>query len=147
MAISILVMTSTDLIFKFDKEWKLIKIVHRFSKEVRGLLLSDYNAVKLTLISILIHLLSICIVILIAESMFLEVDYTSLLLVIPVAILLMTIPISIAGWGVREAVMVAGLGFVGMGSENALALSIMYGLLILIFSLPGILIWILNQRN
>ena len=144
---SIVIITTTDLFFKILPHWKIINIAHRFSKQVRKLLLSGYTGIKLVLISILVHSLSVIMVIFLAEGMLIQVEYINILLVTPVAILLMTIPISIAGWGVREGVMVAGLGYAGMGSENALALSIMYGLLVLVFSLPGMLIWIVNRRK
>ena len=147
MAIGIVIMTTTDLFFKVREQWKVINLLHQFSKQVRKLLLTDYNGIKLISISIVVHSLSVIVVILIAESMLIKVEYTNILLVTPVAILLMTIPVSIAGWGVRESVMVAGLGFVGMESENALALSIMYGLLVLVFSLPGMFIWLAIRKS
>jgi glycosyltransferase 2 family protein len=147
LALGIFTMATTDLFFKFREHWKVINLLHQFSKQVRRLLLTDFNGLKLVLISILVHSLSVIIVILIAESLRINVEYLNIFLVIPLAILLMTIPISIAGWGIRESVMVAGLGYVGLESEYALALSIMYGVLLLVLSLPGMLIWVLNRRK
>ncbi len=59
----------------------------------------------------------------------------------------MCIPISIAGWGIREGVMVSAFGFFGVLPEQALALSILYGLLLLGVSLPGVIIWYFTGRN
>jgi uncharacterized membrane protein YbhN (UPF0104 family) len=56
----------------------------------------------------------------------------------------MTIPISIAGWGVREGIMVMGFGYLGVPPEQALALSILYGLLLLVVAIPGVIIWFLS---
>ena len=79
--------------------------------------------------------------------MSIQVEFINILLIIPIAILLMTIPVSIAGWGIREGVIVGGLGYVGMGIENSLALSIMFGLLVLVFSLPGMFIWFAIRKR
>ena len=62
----------------------------------------------------------------------------------PLASLLMTVPISIAGWGVREGVMIIGFGFLGVTPESALAISLLYGLIMLVISLPGVVIWLLD---
>ena len=47
-----------------------------------------------------------------------------------------------AGWGVREGAMVAMLGTIGIAANEALALSVAYGLLGLIGSLPGGVVWL-----
>ncbi len=60
------------------------------------------------------------------------------------ALLVTTLPISIAGWGVREGAMVAAFSLVGVPVEGALVLSILFGLLILLISLPGGVVWMLS---
>jgi len=57
------------------------------------------------------------------------------------AVLFSVLPISLGGWGLREVGMVALFGAVGVPSESALVLSITWGLLPLIVSLPGGLAW------
>jgi glycosyltransferase 2 family protein len=49
------------------------------------------------------------------------------------------VPISIAGWGVREGVMVGVLGGIGIGAEHALALSVAVGATSLANGLIGVL--------
>jgi uncharacterized membrane protein YbhN (UPF0104 family) len=66
---------------------------------------------------------------------------------VPLAGLIMVIPISIAGWGVREGVMVVGFGYLGVAPEAALALSILYGLLMLVVALPGGIVWALKRSH
>ena len=72
----------------------------------------------------------------------LNISLFGMLLVVPITNLLMALPISIAGWGVREGVMIAGLGYLNVSAEAAFALSILYGLLMLVVSLPGLVDWI-----
>ena len=55
--------------------------------------------------------------------------------------------LSIAGWGVREGAMVTALGFVGVAAEGALVLSVPLGLLAILTSLPGGLVFLLSGER
>jgi len=118
-----------------------------FSKSGRGLVFSKSPGISMTILSLCIHILSIVSVYLLAISMGLTVTWMSLLLIIPLVIFFIALPISIAGWGVREGIMVLGLGYLGVSSEEALALSIVFGLSTLIVSIPGSAIWLLESLN
>jgi len=76
-----------------------------------------------------------------------NVEWSGFLLIIPLVTLMMVVPISIAGWGVREGVMVVGFGYLGVAPEAALALSILYGLLMLVVALPGGIVWALKRNH
>jgi len=69
------------------------------------------------------------------------------LALVPVVLLLSTLPISVAGWGVRENVMVVALAFAGAEASQALALSILFGLALLTLSLVGAVIWLVQGRS
>jgi glycosyltransferase 2 family protein len=56
------------------------------------------------------------------------------------------LPISLAGWGVREVSLVSLLGLLGIDREAALVLSIEFGIINTLVSLPGGVIW-LSLRN
>ncbi len=58
------------------------------------------------------------------------------------AVLLTILPVSIAGWGLREVGMVALFAGVGVGTEKALLLSLLYGAALMIASLPGGVLWV-----
>ena len=118
-----------------------------FSKSSRDLVFSKSPGIAMTILSLCIHMLSIVSVYLLAISMGLTVTWMSLLLIIPLVIFFIALPISIAGWGIREGVMVLGLGYLGVSSEEALALSIVFGLSTLIVSIPGSAIWLLESLN
>ena len=76
-----------------------------------------------------------------------QLSFLDCLVIVPVVLLFSTLPISIAGWGVREGVMVAALGFLGISSESALVLSILFGLVVIVTSLPGGLIWLASSDH
>ena len=118
-----------------------------FSKSSRDLVFSKSPGIAMTILSLCIHMLSIVSVYLLAIGMGLTVTWMNLLLIIPLVIFFIALPISIAGWGIREGVMVLGLGYLGVSSEEALALSIVFGLSTLIVSIPGSAIWLLESLN
>jgi uncharacterized protein (TIRG00374 family) len=51
--------------------------------------------------------------------------------------LMTLLPVSLAGWGVREGALIAILGAIGITSTDALPLSLAFGAIMLIASLPG----------
>ena len=59
--------------------------------------------------------------------------------------LVSTIPISIAGWGVRENLMVVMMSGIGLNQEISLTLSIIFGLVMLTVGLPGGIL-LLNKK-
>jgi hypothetical protein len=68
--------------------------------------------------------------------------------VISVVALVTALPISFAGWGVREASVVSLLALLRIDREAALLLSVEFGLLSMIMSVPGGIIWLaLRERR
>ncbi len=59
-------------------------------------------------------------------------DPLDYLKVVPAALLITVIPFSIGGWGLRESSVVIGFGLIGVASEQAFAMSVMFGVLSLI---------------
>ncbi len=81
-----------------------------------------------------------------AQAIGSELPLTTLLALIPLVLLAMAIPLSVAGWGLRESA--AALVWVGAGLSPAqgVAISVAYGLLVLISSLPGAL-FLIRRRS
>ena len=72
----------------------------------------------------------------------LRYDLMTYFVIVPPAILLTVIPVSLAGWGVREGALVALFSFIGADKATVLTMSIVYGLTLIIVSLPGFLIYL-----
>jgi len=126
---------------------KIIRGFYSLSQGSRHCIYEHYNGLIILVISILIHLISITSVMIIAIGLGINIEWSGFLLMIPLVTLIMVIPISIAGWGVREGVMVIGFGYLGVAPEAALALSILYGLSILLVALPGGIVWMLKHEH
>jgi glycosyltransferase 2 family protein len=95
-------------------------------------------------LSFLIHLLTAVIAWCAARSVGanLSLPY-ALFLVLPV-ILIAIVPISVAGWGVREGVMVAAFGYAGLPPSDGLIVSLLFGVTYLVVGCIGGLVWTLT---
>jgi len=67
----------------------------------------------------------------------------SVFLVLPV-VLVTVVPISIAGWGVREAAMVAAFTYAGLPASDGLIVSLLFGAAYLALGIAGGITWIVT---
>lgn len=58
----------------------------------------------------------------------------------------MLLPVTVAGWGVRETVAATLWGAVGLASADGVAISVAYGLLVLVSSAPGAVVLLAGRR-
>lgn len=77
----------------------------------------------------------------------LRYDLTTYFVIVPPAILLTVIPISLAGWGVREGTLVALFSLIGADKAAVLTMSVLYGFMLIIVSLPGLIIYLGGRRR
>jgi hypothetical protein len=78
----------------------------------------------------------------IARSLDIAVALPAMIAAFSMVAVFVALPISMAGWGVREVSVVALLGLLGVDREAALILSVEFGLLNTLLSLPGGVIWL-----
>ena len=112
-----------------------------------GVLIRDLRRVLLsTMKSLWVVALSVSVQVLITISIYccsfaLGIELSMVhLLMLPLIMLVSSIPVSFAGWGLRESVMVTGLGFAGISTADALAVSVSFGIAQLLIGLPGAII-------
>ena len=84
------------------------------------------------------HLLNVAAIAAIAYSIGVHASLLALTGAALPALLLSMLPISLAGWGVREAAMVTGMGLLGVPAGLALTTSVAFGISMIIASLPGL---------
>lgn len=108
----------------------------RFSKMVHGENISNlfaavfkhtFSATLLMIVSLPVLFLGFTAIGVIASGLNIDAPILLLLSIQPVIAIAASLPISFGGWGVREGGMVLGLSFLQVGSDDALALSILYG--------------------
>lgn len=80
-----------------------------------------------------------------ARAIGVELPALQVLALTPVLLLAMLIPFSVAGWGLREGAAAGVWALVGLPSAQGVAVSLAYGVLVLLASLPGI--WVALSRR
>jgi glycosyltransferase 2 family protein len=97
--------------------------------------------------SAIVHFNGIAAYTLLVLALGFSINPLTLFLVVPLVFFVALIPISFAGWGVREAGAVWLFGIVGVGKESALAMSISFGLLLVVAGLPGLFLFLYQSST
>src|SRR5262249_22750004 len=97
-------------------------------------------------LAVMIQLLNVLILFLVGHDIGLPVSLKQWFSIAPAALLFSMIPISAGGWGLREGILLFSLRGLGARPEEAVVPSIVFGLGMLIVTLPGALIWLSNRR-
>ena len=105
------------------------------------------NRILLIGSSLLIPILAILSIFMIGSALGLRYNLVTYFIIVPPAILLTIIPVSLAGWGIREGTLVALFSLIGADKATILAMSILYGLMQIIVSLPGFIIYLGGRKN
>lgn len=108
---------------------------------------SPRASIVVTILSILIHLLTVSAAWCAAKAIGAPVDFLHTLLLIPPVILIATVPISIAGWGVRESAMAIAFGYAGLAQADGLVISLLFGAGTFVIGLVGGLLWIIDANS
>ena len=82
-----------------------------------------------------------------ARAMGVDTRPSVLVPLVPPLLVTMLIPLSVAGWGVREGAAALLWGAVGLTAAEGVAVSVAYGLLVLVSSLPGAAVVLLTLRS
>ncbi|MFC7567728.1 hypothetical protein ACFQU9_31730 [Actinomadura namibiensis] len=61
------------------------------------------------------------------------------------ALLVMALPVNVGGWGPREAASAAAFGTAGLGAAQGLTVAVVYGVLALVASLPGLAVLVARR--
>lgn len=93
------------------------------------------------ILGVAVHIMTVFLGYVLAKGLGSDVDFLGCLAAIAPALLISYVPISIAGWGVREASLVFAFGLLGVDHETALLVSLGIGIIVLIVSLLGGLLW------
>ncbi|MBS82893.1 MAG: hypothetical protein CMD65_02030 [Gammaproteobacteria bacterium] len=97
--------------------------------------------------SFLVVITYILIYIISALSLNLTIDYFAFFVFSPIILFSMTIPISIGGWGVREGTALLVSFLLGLSASASISVSIIYGLLNLICSFPGLFLILISSKK
>lgn len=127
--------------------YKLTRHMHEISADLRRVY-HDKRAIALhSVISVLIHFVSMLAVYFIGIGVGLNYSLLTFLVLVPPVMLLTIAPISLAGWGVREGGMIGLFMLIGADKALVLSMSVLYGLVLLAASLPGLYLFLTNRTK
>lgn len=124
---------------------KVFAVIHQISKILSRSFSSIIDFICKIIISVCSNGLAITAVYFTAKSLHLDINLQYFFLIIPLVNLLTLVPISLAGWGIREGAMVSLFSFVGIEKSHILPASILYGILLIISSLPGLYFYLAHK--
>lgn len=129
------------------KQWRITRLFHTISENLSQVLVTprDY-AVQLGL-SVAVHFLSLLAIFLVGRSVEMPFDLLTFLIIVPPVLLLTLIPLSLAGWGIREGAMIGLFTLIGADKVSVLTMSILYGLVLVVASLPGLQVYLKGKHN
>jgi glycosyltransferase 2 family protein len=121
---------------------RYLRWVVQFAADARRVLLGPKSP-PIFGFACLIHVLTMCVIWFLAraQGLMLPVSDVALLFVVMTGVAL--VPATINGWGLREIAVVGLLARYGVAPEQALVLSVCFGLTLAIGSLPGAIVWLL----
>ena len=97
--------------------------------------------------SLLVPLLAMLSFFAVGRALGLRYDLVTYFAIVPPALVLTVIPISIAGWGVREGALVGLFSLIGADKTVVLMMSLVYGVLLILASLPGLVVFLRSRRQ
>ncbi|MFT5182522.1 MAG: hypothetical protein ACI8S3_002415 [Alphaproteobacteria bacterium] len=145
-AYAVLFLISREFAARLDR-LRLGRLARDLSRDARATLLTLSPGGVILIISVVLQFVQIASVYAIAVAAGVEVSFTAIMIALPAVILISSLPISLAGWGVREQSMVLALGAMGVGATDALAISVLLGLIWIVIGLPGVIVWLGHRRR
>ena len=112
-----------------------------------NLLASRISLVCVFALALITHVTNVLLLFLIGRELNMSVELQGWFVVVPPALLLAALPITSGGWGLREASFVIALASFGVSPEKAIIPSVIFGLGVLLVTLPGGIVLLLSKRD
>jgi len=137
-----MVLATLDLFPRFEWLPGFIHHVHSFSGTARDMIFSRRHGWPIMAYSMIGQLLTVSAFLAIGQALNIDVAPIAWFAIIPPILMATILPVSLAGWGLREGMIVFALAFFGVNIEQALTASVLFGFAQIIRSLPGGLFWL-----
>ncbi len=127
--------------------WRVTRLFQTISSRLSVVLPGPRELGSQLALSVAVHFLALMAIFLIGRSVELEYDLLTFFIVVPPVILLTLIPLSLAGWGIRESAMIGFFTLLGADKVTVLAMSIVYGVVLILASLPGLVVYLKGRYS
>lgn len=114
---------------------------------IRDIVITPRKFIVSACLSVLVQMLPIPCFLILASDLHIPLMATDAAVIVPVIVLAGVLPISIAGWGVREGAAVVLMSQVNMAPADAVSLSVLFGLITLVTSCFGGIVWLMAHHR
>ena len=140
---TLFIFISLVIIFSFILKFTFFK--KRVIPVIKSLSSIDFLIIICT--SVFAHFFNILCYVFVFLSFDIKLNHYVLLILVPVISYISSVPISIGGWGVRETTTILLFRDYEIYGFEAMTISLTYGLLVFICSLPGLFLFFIAKRN
>lgn len=133
--------------FPILERYKATRLFFELSHRFRFIYKTPARIFQQVGLSMLIHFFSIFAIFSIGHSVGINEAINVFLILVPPALLLTLLPISFAGWGVREGALVGLFLLIDIPQEQVLAMSLLYGIILILSSLPGLYFYLKSKHT
>lgn len=123
-----------------------LRVMADMAVDARRVSLAPVLSLALLSLSAAAQVFSVLAFFFLAQGLGLALSLVETFAVVPAVILITFLPVSFAGWGVRETASILMFAAVGLGGDAALALSVLFGLALILAGLPGLPLWLRRIR-
>jgi glycosyltransferase 2 family protein len=121
--------------------------VYACSQIANRVIFNHPNGTTIVLLSIAVHILTAVIAWCAVRSISAPANFGQVFLVVPPIALITMLPISIAGWGVREAMMMVAFSYAGLIPADGTMVSLLTGVSSFVIGALGGLVWIASGEK
>jgi uncharacterized protein (TIRG00374 family) len=129
------------------QRWTFIRHLGSLSEATRAIAVDRRASAPVLGLSFLVHVITILATLLLLAAVAPQHNLLLCAALVPMITLIAMVPVSIAGWGVRESIMLYGLGLANVPKEAALIVSILLGLSLAAVGMLGGLTWLIENNR
>mgnify|MGYP000100220445 CR=1 FL=1 len=126
-------------------EQRWITILFDLVSVLKAFFAAPGQAASVLALGVLVNLFNAMMIYVLFRDLDAGIGLTQCVALVPLIMELALVPISIAGWGVREGLMVAGFGMAGVTASAAFSVSVLFGLIAVVFGMVGGVMWLLHR--
>lgn len=146
-AAGVLILVNLERIIGRYRRFRLVHWVLYFLDSLRLILKRRVASAQSFLLAVSTHSFYCIGAYFLAQSFHIPISLIQCMILIPPVVLATTLPITVGGWGIREAGMIAMFRLAGVSQAAALMLSIQLGVIVIAITLPAGILWLFYRKR
>ena len=126
---------------------RILSFCQQLAADLSQLVRPNQTGLSVWCLSLCVHFITVLSVYILTKALNIEITFFHILWAVPLTLLFSSVPVTISGWGVREGLMIITLGVVGITTEASLAVSVLFGFMLALIAVPGLILWIIHKTG